>query len=121
MVRYLPNIIAICALLLGVAHIAIGIIIYPALDLDALWFHGSGLAMSSVAASNLATHQMSGRTSYLIIIQNLVMTGYFALALTVLPAIQVAAGFLLFALLALFSVANHCRNSRTSKAGIDAI
>lgn len=101
--RYL---IAFCALLLGVAHLAVGFAAYEAFTLDALWFAGTGLAIMSVAVSNFSLPASGLRYKITYAAQNLIMVIFFAAAWIVLPAPQVAVGAVLFSALLLFRLSD---------------
>jgi hypothetical protein len=98
-------IIALCALALGVAHAGLGLALYPTFSLDLLWFVGAGLAMMSVAMSNVLARRESLRDKLVLIAQNAMMVSYFAAAWVLLAAPQVALGGLLFGALLLIRLA----------------
>ncbi len=94
---------AVCALLLGLAHLCVSFLIYPALSLDALWFVGAGLAIIVTALGNLSHSPASRSGMVLQMLQNAVMLAYFVVVWTVFPGIQVGIGVALFAALTLFA------------------
>lgn len=88
-------------LLLGVLHLAFTLPIYGRFSLEALWFAGSGLAVVCCALMNVAALRSSARSSpWAVVIANMLIAGFFAAAWPLLPSPQVAAGFMIFGLLA---------------------
>jgi len=88
----LQKTLAVLALLLGMAHILYGVVVFKTYTLDLVWFIGAGIAMIVVAMTNL-----SGESSLkLRLIQNLIMTVYTLMILGVLIAPQVILAALLF-------------------------
>lgn len=88
-------------LLLGVLHLTLTLPMYGRLSLEALWFAGSGLAVICCALMNivaLRSRAPSGR--WAIVIANLLIAAFFAAAWPLLPSPQVAAGFIIFIVLA---------------------
>lgn len=102
MTRRVAWALSIAAILLGLAHVSIGVMSFERLNFQALWFTGAGLAIVLGGMINLLglTAADEGNGRVLLIIANLVMAGFFALALIILPAPQVIVGLLLFAALA---------------------
>lgn len=96
---------ALCALALGTAHVGLGLALYPTFSLDQLWFVGAGLAMMSVAMSNVLARRQSLRDKLVLIAQNVMMVSYFAAAWVLLAAPQVALGGFLFGVLLLIRLA----------------
>lgn len=97
--------LAILTALLGLAHIVLTFAIYPAWNLEALWFLGSGIAIVIGALANSLGIDGSNRASGLILILiNAAMVSFFLSAWFVLPAPQVAIGGLLFTALLACSV-----------------
>lgn len=93
--------LALSGLLLGVLHLAFTLPIYGRLSLEALWFAGSGLAVVCCALMNVVALCSSARSSrWAVVIANLLIAGFFAAAWPLLPSPQVAAGFIIFILLA---------------------
>lgn len=89
--------LASAAGLLGLAHLALTALIYANWTPDALWFVGTGFAIVISAAANLATINSLDRAGRLIMATvNIMMTGFFAAAWSVLPGPQVIVGGLLF-------------------------
>ncbi|HMS20040.1 hypothetical protein [uncultured Sphingorhabdus sp.] len=100
--RRVTLILASATGLLGLAHLALSMAIYPNWTVDALWFVGTGFAIVIGAAANLITANPVNRAGqYAKLLINLMMTGFFAAAWIVLPGPQVILGGLLFAGLAL--------------------
>lgn len=83
--------------LLGAAHIALTPLAYASWTLDALWFLGSGFAIIIASAAN-AVGQASpdSRNTWAMLAINLMMAGFFAAALSVLPGPQVIVGGFVF-------------------------
>lgn len=90
---------ALCAMALGAAHVGLGLVLYPTFSLDLLWFVGAGLAMMSVAMSNVIARQQLLRDKLVLIAQNALLVSYFAASWVLLPAPQVAVGGFLFCVL----------------------
>ncbi len=90
-----------CALLLGLTHLGLSFLIYPALSLDALWFVGAGLAIIVTALGNLSDSPASRPGMILQTLQNAALLAYFIAVWTVFPGIQVIIGAALFAALTL--------------------
>jgi hypothetical protein len=88
-------------LALGLLHVALTLPIYGHLSLEALWFAGSGLAVVCCALMNLAALRgLAPSARWAVVIGNLLVAGFFAAAWPLLPGPQVAAGFVIFATLA---------------------
>ncbi|MDA7787699.1 hypothetical protein N8940_00510 [Sphingomonadaceae bacterium] len=97
--------LAILSGLLGLAHIALTFVIYPAWNLEALWFFGTGVAIVIGALANGLTLDASSRTNGLVLtLINAAMTAFFLSAWWVLPALQVLVGGLLFTILLMVSI-----------------
>lgn len=95
--------LASLGLLLGVLHLTFTLPIYGRLTLEALWFAGSGLAVVCCALMNVVAMRNSAPSSrWAVVIANLLIAGFFAAAWPLLPSPQVAAGFLVFAILAAY-------------------
>jgi hypothetical protein len=102
--RRLQWIAAVGAGLLGGLHVALAFAIYRSVSLDALWFTGAGLGIVAVALMNIVSLRAEDRASPLIVAAcNLVMTGFFAAAWSVMKGPQVVVGFALFAILTVCS------------------
>lgn len=87
--------------LLGLTHLALSALMYPAWSVSALWFVGSGVAIVIGAASNLVAYgAQSGGSRHVLVAINVTMAGFFIAAWTVLPGPQVIVGGALFAGLA---------------------
>ncbi len=98
--------LAMAAGLLGAGHIALTLLVYHSWTIDALWFLGTGFAFLIAAMANVATlTELPRHSKVLILTINLIMTGYFAVAWTVLPAPQVIVGGVVFLGLACTSLA----------------
>jgi len=83
--------LAALALLLGIAHIIFGIIVFKSYNLEVVWFIGAGVAMIAVAMTNLSATSLRLR-----LIQNFMMLLYVIAILGVLQQIQAIIGGLLF-------------------------
>jgi len=82
--------LAALALLLGIAHIIFGIVVFKSYNLEVVWFIGAGVAMIAVAVTNLSATSLRLR-----LIQNFMMLLYVIAILGVLQQIQaIIAGFL---------------------------
>lgn len=114
MTRRLPWALSITAVLLGLGHLSIGAASFQQLSFDALWFTGSGIAIVLGGALNLlALLAEQGRAARMLVgAANLVMAGFFGLALAILPAPQVIVGLLLFAALAVIACLSGRRIAR---------
>lgn len=100
--RRVTLVLAVVAGLLGLAHLALTVLIYPKWTTDALWFVGTGFAILIGAAANIAAINALDRASRSIMVTiNVMMTAFFVAAWSVLPGPQVIAGGLLFAGLAM--------------------
>lgn len=99
--RRLTVTLAILAGLLGSVHLALAALIYGSWTTNALWFVGTGFAIVIGAATNLTAINALDRFGRLVlVIINVMMTGFFAAAWLALPGPQVIVGALLFAGLA---------------------
>ncbi len=107
-------ILALCALVLGAAHLGFGVMLYSQLTLEALWFFGSGLAIVAVALSNLRVSAGGRWSKLLLLLQNVLLFGFFVAAWTVLPAPQVAVGAAIFGMLALVGFYDGTRSNRAA-------
>jgi len=94
------KILASLALLLGIAHIGFGVAMFRAYNLELIWFIGAGLAMVVVALNNLT----SATILKMRLAQNLIMTAYVAMILSLAPEPQVILGLVLFSGLASVSL-----------------
>lgn len=103
----LTIIVAALAFALGVGHLSFLLASPPGWAADKLWFAGTGLAMLAAALLNLTGRHIPGRTlsGAAIVAANLVLVLFFASAWPVLKAPQVIVGGLIFAMLALLSLA----------------
>lgn len=103
MTRKAVGLLASLGLLLGVLHLTFTLPIYGRLSLEALWFAGSGLAVVCCALMNVLALRSSGPSSrWAVVIANLLIAGFFATAWPLLPSPQVAAGFMIFIILAAY-------------------
>ncbi|MFN9008905.1 MAG: hypothetical protein ACK5WH_07200 [Hyphomonadaceae bacterium] len=83
--------------LLGAAHIVLTPLVYPGWTIDTLWFLGTGLAIVSTATANHLGHLPRAKRAWMVlVVLNVVMSGYFAAAWSVIPTPQVVIGGLLF-------------------------
>ena len=104
MIRRLKQLTAASAFALGCLHIGLTFFLYNSYNLEALWFIGAGLAMTTAALSNFAERKELPRFPLALIIQNFTMTVYFASAWFTLLAPQVIIGFALFTVLLTLSL-----------------
>jgi len=103
MIRKALWLLASLGLLLGVLHLTFTLPIYGDLSLEALWFAGSGLAVVCCALMNgVALRSGSPSSRWAVVIANLLIAGFFAAAWPLLPSPQVAAGFMIFIVLAAY-------------------
>ena len=89
-------VLAVLTVLLGTVHILCAIPIAE-LDIDTLWFIGSGMAILFAGFINLITvysPQKIART--IAVLTNILLVGLFALAAAILEGIQVWIGMALF-------------------------
>lgn len=101
MTRKAMWLLSLSGLLLGVLHLALTLPIYGRLSLEALWFAGSGLAVVCCALMNVGALRSSAPFSrWAAVIANLLIAGFFAAAWPLLPSPQVAAGIIIFVVLA---------------------
>lgn len=93
------------AVVLGLGHLSIAAMSFEQLSFDALWFAGSGLAIVVAGLFNLfALGASVDRKGGLILgIANLATSGFFAMALSIMPAPQVIVGLILFGGLTMLS------------------
>jgi hypothetical protein len=98
MTRRLAWVLSVAAILLGLGHLSIGALSFQQLSFGALWFTGSGIAIVMGGMLNLFALLASyGRGGLAVLgLANLVLAGFFALALTLLPGPQVIAGLAIF-------------------------
>lgn len=103
MTRKAMWLLASLGLLLGVLHLTLTLPIYGRLSPEALWFAGSGLAVICCALLNIVALRSTAPLSrWAIVIANLLIAGFFAAAWPLLPSPQVAAGFIIFIVLAAY-------------------
>ena len=101
MISRTKTILACLSALLGIVHIFYGLIVFESVNLQTMWFIGSGVAMIVTGLANFKTEKI-----WLLRIQNLLMTG-FALSLTFYaPLPQVWLTLFLFAGLLAISFLN---------------
>jgi len=84
-------IFATLALLLGVAHLAFGVIVYQGYSLELLWFLGSGVAMIVTALANLNSGSIG-----ILRVQNTLMLVFLVALVLIAPQPQVVFGLILF-------------------------
>lgn len=121
MTRKIMWLLASSGLLLGVLHLALTLPIYRRLSLEALWFAGSGLAIVCCALVNVVALRSTvpaGR--WVAVIANLLVSGFFAAAWPLLPGPQVAAGFMIFVVLAAYSGLNAVRPAKAAQLAPNA-
>ena len=95
--------LATAGLLLGVLHVTLTLPVYGRLSLEALWFAGSGLAVICCALMNVVALTTSAPSSrWAAVGADLLIAGFFAAAWPLLPGPQVAAGFIIFVILAAY-------------------
>lgn len=98
--RYIAGLAGVAGLL-GAMHIALTPVTFSSWNLDALWFLGSGLAISIAALANFISLQSRSRNSRFVVVAiNLMMAAFFIAAWYVLPGPQVIMGGVLFLALA---------------------
>lgn len=91
-------ILACLALLLGVAHIIFGFVVFKAFNLEAFWFLGFGLAMITTALANFKRDKV-----WILRIQNALMLSFLISLLFLATQPQVWLGCILFASLFVLS------------------
>ena len=103
MTRKAMWLLASLGLLLGVLHLALTLPMYGRLSLEALWFAGSGLAVVCCGLMDVvALRSRPPSTRWAVVTANLLIAGFFAAAWPLLPDPQVAAGFVIFIVLAAY-------------------
>ncbi len=103
MIRKALWLLATTGLLLGVLHVTLTLPIYGRLSLEALWFAGSGLAVVCCALMNVVALKTGSPSSrWAAVGADLLIAGFFAAAWPLLPGPQVAAGFIIFVILAAY-------------------
>lgn len=103
MTRKAMWLLASLGLLLGVLHLALTLPMYGRLSLEALWFAGSGLAVVCCGLMNVvALRSRPPLTRWAVVTANLLIAGFFAAAWPLLPGPQVAAGFVIFIIMAAY-------------------
>lgn len=99
--RNIAGCLTVAGLLLGLLHVGLTMPIYRSLSLEALWFAGSGLAITGASLLNfvaLRNQHLSGL--WLVMVCNVLIAGFFAAAWPLLPGPQTVAGLCVFAVLA---------------------
>lgn len=86
------HILASFALLLGIAHIIFGCIVFKTLNLETFWFLGFGLAMIMTALANFKRDRI-----WILRVQNALMLSFVVTLLFLAPQPQVWLGCILFA------------------------
>lgn len=105
------------SLALGLAHTGLAFT-SPALTQEVLWFAGAGLAIICAALSNIFRPAGAGRASRLAVAtQNMILTGFFCAAWSVLPQPQVAIGGSLFASMFVLSLLDLLQHRSARLAG----
>jgi hypothetical protein len=87
-----PVILATSALLLGIAHLAFGVIAYEGFSLELLWFLGTGVAMIVTALANFKNKDI-----WILRFQNGLMLGFVVALVILAPEPQVWLGLIFFA------------------------
>ncbi len=82
---------AVSAVLLGVAHLIFGFIVFPQINPDVLWFLGAGIAMIVTGLGNFQS-----RSPFILRTQNALTFAYIAGLAYYLPQPQVLIGLFLF-------------------------
>lgn len=106
MLNRIRQILASLALLLGVAHIIFGLIVFPTFNLEAFWFLGFGLAMMLAALANFKRDKI-----WILRVQNALMLGFIIALLFLAAQPQVWLGCILFAGLFLISCVKTSRET----------
>ena len=97
-VNRLKIIIASLALLLGVAHIIFGVIVFGSLTLEAFWFMSFGLTMILAALGNFKRDKI-----WVLRFQNMIVLLSLFLLLSLVQGLQIWFGALLFLVLLVLS------------------
>lgn len=92
MINRIQAILAIAALLLGIAHLAFGVIVYKVFNLEMLWFLGTGIAMITTALANLNRSKIV----WILRVQNALMLGLIIALAILAPQPQIWLGLILF-------------------------
>lgn len=102
MMRGTIGALAVAAFLLGLAHVGLTPVIYAKLDLNALWFAGSGLALVMAGLLNLLGTRVAddGIARAILLVGNLATLAFLVVTWRLLNEPQVIAGVVLFAALA---------------------
>lgn len=90
---------AVLAMVLGVAHIIYGFVVFKSLTLETYWFHGAGVAMILTGLANLQNDK-----AWILNVQNALMFGFISVLVILAPEPQVWAGIVLFGGLLLMSL-----------------
>jgi len=93
MLNRIQVILAISALILGIAHLGFGAIAYKSFSLELLWFLGTGIAMITTALANLN----GSRSAWILRVQNTLMLGFIVALVILAPQPQIWLGLILFA------------------------
>lgn len=90
--------LAALATLLGVAHIIFGFVMSPEIDLNFIWFQGSGVAMIVGALANFKADKI-----WILRVQNILVLGFICALLTQASEPQIWLGLILFGGLTILS------------------
>ena len=98
----LHRVLAIFAIILGLAHLVFGLVVFEQFNLQLVWFLSAGVAMIVTALANLNT-----RRNWVLRTQNAVMLGFVIMLVIFVSQPQVWLGIFLFAGLLGISCTNH--------------
>ncbi len=93
--------LASLAILLGIAHLAFGILAYKTFSIELLWFLGFGIAMIVTALANFKEEKI-----WILRVQNAVVLGFITALAYLVPQPQILAGLVLFVSLFALSCMN---------------
>lgn len=97
-IRRIKTLLAILALLLGVAHILFGVWAFKNLTLDSFWFMSFGAAMIICALANFKADR-----TWILRLQNAIMLTFLGLLLSLIQQPQILFGAFIFSALTLIS------------------
>lgn len=86
-------------IVLGIVHTAMTLVLYDAINLDALWFAGTGLCLIFLGLFNLASRSAGNLILSLCIAANAICTVYFVLIVRLLPVTNAFFGLVLVLLM----------------------
>lgn len=86
------KLLAILSMILGLAHLVFGLIVFEQFDLELVWFLSAGVAMIVTALANLNRHR-----NWILRIQNTLMLGFLIILVIFVSQPQVWLGIFLFA------------------------